>query len=103
VLRSRLFEGSIMPQISTPEAAKRQRDLPAEHREFDRAASSELNSKSKLARWSCAQRICPVDHRRSRLKMHRKKFSQGVFGIALGYEDLNDHDDLRHDPVMAVS
>src|SRR4029453_5659075 len=26
---------------------------------------------------------------------------QRVFGIALGYEDLNDHDDLRHDPVMA--
>ncbi len=25
-----------------------------------------------------------------------------VFGIALGYEDLNDHDTLRHDPVMAV-
>jgi hypothetical protein len=25
-----------------------------------------------------------------------------VFGIALGYEDLNDHDDLRHDPLMAV-
>jgi hypothetical protein len=25
-----------------------------------------------------------------------------VFGIALGYEDLNDHDELRHDPVMAV-
>ena len=28
--------------------------------------------------------------------------AQRVFGIALGYEDLNDHDDLRHDPVMAV-
>jgi hypothetical protein len=27
---------------------------------------------------------------------------QRVFGIALGYEDLNDHDDLRHDPVMSV-
>jgi len=27
---------------------------------------------------------------------------QCVFAIALGYEDLNDHDDLRHDPVMAV-
>ena len=27
---------------------------------------------------------------------------QRVFGIALGYEDLNDHDDLRHDPMMAV-
>src|SRR6204780_3079947 len=27
---------------------------------------------------------------------------QRVFGIALGYEDLNDHDDLRHDPLMSV-
>ena len=27
---------------------------------------------------------------------------QRVLGIALGYEDLNDHDQLRHDPVMAV-
>ena len=27
---------------------------------------------------------------------------QRVFGIALGYEDLNDHDVLRHDPVHAV-
>ncbi len=24
---------------------------------------------------------------------------QRVFGIALGYEDLNDHDELRHDPI----
>src|SRR3954463_11368991 len=27
---------------------------------------------------------------------------QRVVGIALGYEDLNDHDQLRHDPIMAV-
>jgi hypothetical protein len=27
---------------------------------------------------------------------------QRIVGIALGYEDLNDHDELRHDPVMAV-
>jgi hypothetical protein len=27
---------------------------------------------------------------------------QRVIGIALGYEDLNDHDELRHDPVLAV-
>src|SRR6202022_339331 len=27
---------------------------------------------------------------------------QRVFGIALGYEDLNDHDELRRDPIMAV-
>jgi hypothetical protein len=28
--------------------------------------------------------------------------SQRVFGIALGYEDLIDHDQLRHDPVLAA-
>ena len=27
---------------------------------------------------------------------------QRVFGIALGYEDVSDHDQLRHDPVMSV-
>jgi len=27
---------------------------------------------------------------------------QRVFGLALGYEDLNDHDHLRHDPLFAV-
>jgi len=28
--------------------------------------------------------------------------SQRVYGIALGYEDLNDHDSLRHDVMMGV-
>jgi hypothetical protein len=28
--------------------------------------------------------------------------TQRIVGIALGYEDLNDHDELRHDPVLAV-
>ena len=27
---------------------------------------------------------------------------QRVYGLALGYEDLNDHDDLRRDPFLAV-
>ncbi len=27
---------------------------------------------------------------------------QQIFGLALGYEDLNDHDALRHDPLFAV-
>jgi Transposase DDE domain group 1 len=27
---------------------------------------------------------------------------QWIVAIALGYEDLNDHDTLRHDPLMAV-
>ena len=29
--------------------------------------------------------------------------AQRVFGIALGYEDLIDHDQLRHDPVLATA
>ena len=28
--------------------------------------------------------------------------SQRIFGIALGYEDIVDHDQLRHDPVLGV-
>jgi hypothetical protein len=32
----------------------------------------------------------------------RTMVAQRVFGIALGYEDLIDHDHLRHDPVLAT-
>jgi hypothetical protein len=28
--------------------------------------------------------------------------SQRIYGLALGYEDLNDHDELRRDPLLAV-
>jgi hypothetical protein len=28
---------------------------------------------------------------------------QRVFVIVLGYEDLNDHNELHHDPMMAVA
>jgi len=47
---------------------------------------------------------CFRDHRRAELIEHEVAtlVGQRVFGIALGYEDLNDHDDLRHDPIMAV-
>lgn len=47
---------------------------------------------------------CFRDSRRAELVEHevRTLVGQRVFGVALGYEDLNDHDWLRHDPVMAV-
>jgi hypothetical protein len=47
---------------------------------------------------------CFRDGRRADLVEHevRTLVGQRVFGLALGYEDLNDHDWLRHDPVMAV-
>jgi len=47
---------------------------------------------------------CFSDTRRQDLIEHEVAtlVSQRVFAIALGYEDLNDHDELRHDPMMAV-
>ncbi|MBX3499295.1 MAG: IS1380 family transposase [Rhizobiaceae bacterium] len=47
---------------------------------------------------------CFVDRRNRELIEHevRTLVGQRVYGLALGYEDLNDHDWLRHDPVMAV-
>lgn len=45
---------------------------------------------------------CFTDGRTAGRVVHdvRSLVGQRVFGIALGYEDLNDHDDLRHDPVL---
>jgi hypothetical protein len=47
---------------------------------------------------------CFGDTRRPHLIEHEVAtlLAQRMFGIALGYEDLNDHDELRHDPMMAV-
>jgi hypothetical protein len=47
---------------------------------------------------------CFSDSRSAVLIEHqvRTLVGQRVFGLALGYEDLNDHDTLRHDPMMAV-
>jgi hypothetical protein len=47
---------------------------------------------------------CFSDRRRADLIEHEVAtlVSQRTFAIALGYEDLNDHDHLRHDPVMAT-
>jgi len=47
---------------------------------------------------------CFTDHRHPELIEHevRTLIRQRVFGLALGYEDLNDHDQLRHDPVLAT-
>lgn len=44
------------------------------------------------------------DHRRPDLIEHAIDTLIGhrIFGIALGYKDINDHDELRHDPLMAV-
>jgi hypothetical protein len=47
---------------------------------------------------------CFADRRMPELVEHKvgAMVMQRVFGIALGYEDLTDHDELRHDPVLGV-
>jgi len=47
---------------------------------------------------------CFTDHRDPARTTHpvAQLVRQRVYGLALGYEDLNDHDALRHDPLMAV-
>ena len=47
---------------------------------------------------------CFTDHRDPKLIEHtvEELVAQRVYALALGYEDLNDHDDLRHDPLLAV-
>jgi hypothetical protein len=48
---------------------------------------------------------CFTDYRNSKLIEHPllDLIGQRVFGLALGYEDLNDHDRLRRDPMLAVA
>ncbi len=47
---------------------------------------------------------CFQDHRDPRFVEHgiEQLVSQRVYGLCLGYEDLNDHDQLRSDPMLAV-
>src|SRR3954471_9709124 len=47
---------------------------------------------------------CFTDHRDPDLVEHQVEhlLAQRVYGLALGYEDLIDHDDLRRDPLLAT-
>ena len=47
---------------------------------------------------------CFVDHRNPNSVEHsvRDLVAQRTYGLALGYEDLNDHDELRSDSVLAL-
>jgi hypothetical protein len=47
---------------------------------------------------------CFTDRRSPIFVQHQlgEMLSQRIYGLALGYEDLCDHEQLRHDPLMAV-
>jgi hypothetical protein len=47
---------------------------------------------------------CFTDYRQPERIEHRleEMLAQRIYGLALGYEDLNDHEQLRQDPLLAV-
>jgi Transposase DDE domain group 1 len=62
-----------------------------------READRRLNLLPRLA-------ACFVDHRKPEQVSHsiQEMVAQRVYALALGYEDLSDHDQLRKDPLLAV-
>jgi hypothetical protein len=62
-----------------------------------RQAERKINLLGRLAR-------CFSDERNQKLVEHpvAEMFSQRIYGLALGYEDLNDHEQLRSDPVFGL-
>ncbi len=51
-----------------------------------------------------SQTQCFSDRRDARYVEHQVEtlVGQRIFGLALGYEDLNDHDELRKDPTFTA-
>jgi hypothetical protein len=61
----------------------------------------EVNMRTRIIEQAAA---CFKDSRNQNSVEHTvaELVGQRVYGLALGYEDLNDHDRLRHDPAMAL-
>lgn len=61
----------------------------------------EVNTRTRMIEQASE---CFADHRNPELIEHTvaELVGQRVYGLALGYEDLNDHDRLRHDPGMGL-
>lgn len=76
-------------------------DAPAVSSDGGGLLLRELEAKFGFVRQFAA---CFVDQRNPRFVQHDLEtlLTQRIFGIALGYEDLNDHEQLRHDPMMGI-
>jgi len=62
----------------------------------------EVETKRRIIKQFAA---CFTDHRNPKLIEHTVEdlVGQRIYGVALGYEDLNDHDLLRRDPLLAAA
>ena len=63
-------------------------------REVDR----KINLLGRLSAMLCRWPIAVADHAPARSEM----LAQRIYGLALGYEDLSDHEELRCDPLLAL-
>ena len=92
---------------SLPFQASIRRDIVAR---FDGGAISSDAGGLLLKQVECRTGIlrqfatCFTDHRDPDLIEHtvEELVAQRLYGLALGYEDLNDHEQLRHDPLLAT-
>ena len=58
----------------------------------------QLSQRKVKARFDFVKSGCAVD------RTHVEELlGQRIYGLCLGYEDLNDHDQLRTDPMLAVA
>ena len=48
---------------------------------------------------------CFQDYRNPKKTLHpvESLLAQRIYGLIMGYEDLNDHEELRHDPMFALA
>jgi len=62
-----------------------------------RQTDKRLNLLSRLSE-------CFLDGRNQHMVNHsiQEMLSQRIYGLALGYEDINDHEQLRKDPVFGI-
>ncbi|MEH2160600.1 MAG: transposase [Nostoc sp.] len=57
-----------------------------------------LQITSQLARYFQNYRLSNrIDHSIENL------IAQRIYGLVMGYEDSNDHEELRHDPMFAIA
>ncbi|MCP4444542.1 MAG: hypothetical protein GY811_04255 [Myxococcales bacterium] len=63
-----------------------------------------LRSADQRLRLSQRLADCFTDHRRADLVDHtvQELLAQRILGLSLGYEDLDDHDELAKDPLLAT-
>ncbi len=66
------------------------------------ALIAELDRKREITSRVAA---CFKDYRDPKKVLHpvNSLIAQRIYGLIMGYEDINDHETLRHDPIFAVS